>query len=50
MKLEILAYVDPGLGALAWQMIVSAVIGALFYLKASRDWVVRTLTRIFRSL
>jgi hypothetical protein len=35
-----LAYIDPGLGALIWQVIVSAFVGLLFYLRKSRRWIV----------
>lgn len=28
-----LLYVDPGSGALAWQLIVAALLGSVFYLK-----------------
>jgi len=35
-----LAYIDPGLGTLMWQVIVSAFVGLLFYLKKSRRWIV----------
>jgi hypothetical protein len=35
-----LAYIDPGLGALVWQVIVSAFVGLLFYLRKSRKWIV----------
>jgi len=32
-------YVDPGSGLLVWQMIVAAMVGALFYLKKVRVFV-----------
>jgi|SRR5208283_1732441 len=48
MNIFFLAYVDPGVGALAWQMVISAFVGVLFYLKATRNWVVKTLLRMFR--
>ena len=34
--MNLLLYVDPGSGLLAWQMIVAAMVGALFYLKRFR--------------
>lgn len=35
----LLAYIDPGLGALIWQAIVAGVVGFLFYLKKTRQWI-----------
>jgi hypothetical protein len=43
----ILAYVDPGLGALIWQTAVSAFIGFLFYLKKTRQWIVGIFRKMF---
>jgi len=40
------AYIDPGSGLLVWQMVGAAFIGALFYLKKTRDLVVRFGRRI----
>jgi hypothetical protein len=37
--MHILAYIDPGTGALIWQSIVAAFIGTLFYLKRTRKWI-----------
>ena len=45
----IFAYIDPGSGLLAWQAIVAAVLGAVFYLKKSRAWVVRQMRRLLRT-
>jgi hypothetical protein len=42
----ILAYVDPGLGSLLWQTIVSAFVGFLFYLKKTR----RLIVGFFRKI
>ena len=42
-----LAYIDPGLGALLWQAIVAGVIGFLFYLKKTRQWIVDLIRKIF---
>ena len=42
-----LAYIDPGLGALLWQAIVAGVVGFLFYLKKTRQWIVRLFLRMF---
>jgi len=38
-----LAYIDPGLGTLVWQVIVSAFVGLLFYLKKSRRWLMELI-------
>ena len=42
------AYVDPGLGLLAWQALVAAFVGALFYIKKTRDFLVRLFQKVFR--
>jgi hypothetical protein len=47
--MTLLAYIDPGLGALVWQTIVAAFIGFLFYLKKTRLWIVSTIWKIFRG-
>jgi hypothetical protein len=41
-----LAYIDPGLGALLWQTIIAAFVGILFYLKKSRRWIVDLFRKI----
>ena len=46
--MTLLAYIDPGLGALLWQSIMVVFIGFLFYLKKTRRWVVSTFRKIFR--
>ncbi len=46
--MTILAYIDPGLGALAWQTVVSAFVGLFFYLKQTRKWVVGVFLRLLR--
>jgi hypothetical protein len=33
------AYVDPGTGAMLWQMAAAAVIGSLFYVRKIVGWV-----------
>lgn len=40
------AYVDPGTGLLLWQAIVSAFVGAFFYVKKSRAWFLKTCHRL----
>jgi len=42
----ILGYIDPSLGALIWQSIVAAFVGAVFYLKKTR----RLVAGFFRSI
>jgi O-antigen/teichoic acid export membrane protein len=46
MTILILAYIDPGVGALLWQTIIAAFVGFLFYLKKTRRWIVR----VFRKM
>ncbi|MGA2178461.1 MAG: hypothetical protein ABSH15_02605 [Verrucomicrobiota bacterium] len=43
----ILAYIDPGIGALIWQTIIAAFVGFLFYLKKTRRWIVEMFRKIF---
>jgi len=45
--MTLLAYIDPGLGALMWQTMVAVFVGFLFYLKKTRRWIVRTSRKIF---
>jgi hypothetical protein len=33
------AYVDPGSGAMLWQMAAAAVIGSLFYVRRAVGWI-----------
>jgi hypothetical protein len=44
----VLAYVDPGLGALLWQTAIAAFVGFVFYLKKTRRLVVGFVCKIFR--
>jgi hypothetical protein len=44
----LLAYVDPGLGLLAWQALVAAFVGAIFYIKKTRDFFLRLFQKVFR--
>jgi hypothetical protein len=46
--MSILAYVDPGLGALVWQTFLSALIGLFFYLRRTRKWIVGLGAKLFR--
>jgi hypothetical protein len=43
----LLAYIDPGLGALLWQTIIAAFVGFLFYLKKTRRWIVGVFRKMF---
>jgi len=43
----VLAYVDPGLGALLWQSAIAAIVGFVFYLNKTRRWIVSTIRKIF---
>jgi hypothetical protein len=43
----LLAYIDPGLGALIWQAIVAGVVGFLFYLKKTRQWIAGLVRKMF---
>jgi hypothetical protein len=43
------AYIDPGLGLLAWQALVAACLGLLFYLKKTRVLFARMFQKLFRS-
>lgn len=48
MHLHILAYIDPGAGALIWQSIVGIFVGLFFYLRKTRKWIGAMLSKIFR--
>jgi hypothetical protein len=43
----ILAYIDPGSGLLIWQAVVAVALGAVFYLKRTREMVADFFRRIF---
>jgi O-antigen/teichoic acid export membrane protein len=47
MTILILAYIDPGVGALLWQTIIAAFVGLLFYLKKTRRWIVGVFRKMF---
>jgi hypothetical protein len=42
-------YIDPGSGALVWQMLAAAAVGVLFYFKKSRDFLAGLLKRLFKK-
>ena len=43
------AYIDPGTGSLAWQLILSTVIGGTFYARRTIGHVWRAVTRRLRG-
>jgi len=47
--MHVLAYIDPGVGALIWQSIVGVCVGLLFYMRRTRKWLGRLMVKIFRS-
>jgi hypothetical protein len=46
---EFIGYIDPGVGLLAWQALVAAFLGLVFYLKKTRTFVVDLVMRPFRK-
>lgn len=40
-----LAYIDPGVGLLAWQALVAFFVGALFFFKQAREKCLRLFRR-----
>jgi hypothetical protein len=44
----IIAYVDPGLGLLAWQALAAFFVGLLFYVKKTRAYMARAMQKIVR--
>ena len=44
------AYVDPGTGAMAWQVLAAAVIGCMFYVKRVAGWIRSTGFRSPRAM
>ena len=47
MHVMMVAYVDPGLGALIWQTVVSALVGLLFYFRKTRKAIVGLFRKMF---
>lgn len=47
--MHILAYIDPGLGALIWQSMIGVLVGMLFYLRKTRKWIGGLMGRAFRT-
>lgn len=46
--MHILAYIDPGAGALIWQSVVGIFVGMIFYLRRTRKWMGRMVGKILR--
>jgi hypothetical protein len=44
-----IGYIDPGSGQLIWQAVMAAGVGLLFYVKKTREFLVRTVSRLFRK-
>jgi len=42
------SYIDPGLGLLVWQALVAAALGALFYVRKTRDKVLGWGAKLLR--
>jgi hypothetical protein len=40
------AYIDPGSGALVWQMLVAAFFGLLFYVGKTRNWIIEWIRKM----
>jgi hypothetical protein len=47
--MHILAYIDPGVGALIWQSAIGVFVGILFYLRRTRKWIGRLMGKAFQS-
>ena len=41
------AYIDPGSGALVWQMLLAAFFGLCFYVGKIRNWIIGGIKKIF---
>lgn len=44
----IIAYIDPGSGLLVWQAVMATMLGLLFYMKKTRDFIVRLVRKLFK--
>lgn len=40
------AYIDPGSGALVWQMLLAAFFGLCFYVGKTRNWIIGSIKKI----
>jgi len=41
------AYIDPGSGSFLLQIIGASIVGALFYIRACREWLQSLFSKIF---
>jgi hypothetical protein len=48
-EMNLLLYVDPGSGLLVWQLVFSAFVGALFYIKKFRTALGKVARRLIRK-
>jgi len=46
--MHILAYIDPGAGALIWQSIIGVFVGVVFYLRRTRKWIGSLISKALR--
>ena len=44
---EAYAYVDPGSGALVWQLVLAAFFGAIFFIRRVKLWITATMSWIW---
>jgi hypothetical protein len=47
--MHILAYIDPGAGALIWQSMIGIFVGMLFYLRRTRKWIGGMMGKVFNA-
>ncbi len=45
--MHVFAYIDPGAGALVWQSIIAAFVGAMFYVRRTRKVIAAFIKKIF---
>lgn len=45
--MSIFAYVDPGLGLLAWQAVTAFFVGLIFYLRKTRTLIFSAFRKLF---
>ena len=46
----IIAYIDPGSGLLVWQAVMATMLGLLFYMKKTRDFIVRLVRKPMKDM
>ena len=37
---SVYAYIDPGMGAMIWQILLAAFVGAIFFIKRVKFWII----------